>query len=87
MLHQTTKLSMPHNEAENVARELFSAYETGTMVAVPPSERPGFNLNLAYEVEAKLKQLRETEGHRAVGRKVGYANRALWRVLRLETLV
>jgi len=87
MLHQTTKLSMPHNEAENVASELFSAYETGTMVAVAPSERPGFNLNLAYEVEAKLKQLRETEGHRAVGRKVGYANRALWRVLRLETLV
>jgi 2-keto-4-pentenoate hydratase len=57
------------------------------MVAVPPSDRPGFDLNAAYEVEARLKQFREAEGHRAVGRKVGYANKAMWRVLKLETLV
>ncbi len=54
---------------------------------VPPSERPGFDLNTAYEVEARLKQFREGRGHRAVGRKVGYANKAMWRVLKLETLV
>ena len=57
------------------------------MVAVPPSQRPGFDLNLAYEVEAMLKRSREAAGHRAVGRKVGYANKATWRVLKLETLV
>ncbi len=34
-----------------------------------------------------LKQFREGRGHRAVGRKVGYANKAMWRVLKLETLV
>ncbi len=57
------------------------------MVETPPSERPGFNLDTAYEVEARLKQFREGRGHRAVGRKVGYANKAMWRVLKLETLV
>lgn len=57
------------------------------MVAVPPSARPGFDLNMAYEVEATLKRFREAGGHRAVGRKVGYANKAMWRVLKLETLV
>ncbi len=57
------------------------------MVAVPPSDRPVFDLNIAYEVEEKLKQFREADGHRAVGRKVGYANKAMWRVLKLETLV
>jgi len=57
------------------------------MVPVPPSARPGFDLNTAYEVEAALKQFREAGGHRAVGRKVGYANKAMWRVLKLETLV
>jgi 2-keto-4-pentenoate hydratase len=57
------------------------------MVAIPPSGRPGFDLNTAYEVEATLKQFREAGGHRAVGRKVGYANKAMWRVLKLETLV
>jgi 2-keto-4-pentenoate hydratase len=78
---------MEHNEAEALAGELLSAYEKGKMVAVPPSGRRDFNLNTAYEVEATLKQLREAGGHRAVGRKVGYANKAMWRVLKLETLV
>jgi len=78
---------MSQAEVETVSHELFSAYKTGKMVAVLPSERPGFDLGAAYEVEARLKQLREAEGHRAVGRKVGYANKAMWRVLKLETLV
>ena len=78
---------MSHNEVESLARELLSAYETGAMVAIPPSGRPGFDLNTAYEVEATLKRFRETGGHRAVGRKVGYANKAMWRALKLETLV
>ena len=78
---------MSHNEVETLARELLSAYETGETVAIPPSGRPGFDLNTAYEVEATLKQFREAGGHRAVGRKVGYANKAMWRVLKLETLV
>jgi 2-keto-4-pentenoate hydratase len=78
---------MSHDDVEALARELQSAYETGQMVAVPPSERPGFDLNRAYEVEATLKQFRAAAGHQAVGRKVGYANKAMWRVLKLETLV
>lgn len=81
-----TELMQP-DEVEPLARELLSAYETGGMVAVPPSARPGFDLNTAYEVEAILKRLREAAGHRTVGRKVGYANKAMWRVLKLETLV
>jgi 2-keto-4-pentenoate hydratase len=35
----------------------------------------------------RAKQFRETAEYRAVGRKVGYANKAMWRVLKLETLV
>lgn len=79
--------ALPHNDVETLARELLSAYQTGQMIDVLPSARPGFDLNAAYEVEAKLKQFREAAGHRAVGRKVGYANKAMWRALKLETLV
>src|SRR5580700_9668208 len=79
--------SWSHNEIEALARELLSAYQTGQMVAVPPSARPGFDLNAAYGVETTLKQFREADGHKAVGRKVGYANKAMWRVFKLETLV
>ncbi len=78
---------MPRNEAESLARELLSAQETGQMVPVLPSIRSGFDLNTGYEVEAILKQLREAGGRKAVGRKVGYANKAMWRALKLETLV
>ncbi len=79
---------MSNIDVEAVARELLSAYETGQMVPAPPSSRdPGFDLNQAYAVEATLKRLREGSGHKAVGRKVGYANKAVWRMLKLETLV
>lgn len=78
---------MSENEVETLAQELLSAFETGQMISVLPSSRPGFDLNAAYAVEARLKQLREARGHRAVGRKVGYANKAVWRVFKLETLV
>jgi 2-keto-4-pentenoate hydratase len=78
---------MSHTDAETLARELLSAYETRARVAVLPSARPDFDLNMAYEVEAALKRFREAGGHKAVGRKVGYANKAMWRVLKLETLV
>lgn len=75
---------MLDDEVETLAQELMSAYQTGEMVSVLPSSRPGFDLNAAYAVEARLKQLRESA---AVGRKVGYANKAVWRLLKLETLV
>ena len=78
---------MSHKVVESLARELLSAYETGQMVPVAPSARPGFDLNIAYEVEATLKHWREAGGQKPVGRKVGYANKAMWRVLKLETLV
>ena len=78
---------MSENEVETLAQELLSAFETGQMISVLPSSRAGFDLNSAYAVEARLKQLREARGHRAVGRKVGYANKAVWRVFKLETLV
>src|ERR1039458_448396 len=75
------------NEIESLAHELMSAADTGRMISVTPSSRPGFDLNTAYAVEGTLKQIRESGGHRAVGRKFGDANKAMWRVLKLETLV
>src|ERR1700746_2928601 len=80
-------MSLSPKEVEGIARELLTAYETAQMVSLPPSGRPGFGLDTAYQVEAALKKFREAAGHRAVGRKVGYANKATWRILKLETLV
>ena len=55
---------------------------------VPPSARGiDWDLPAAYAVEAELRQRRVASGHRAVGRKVGYANKAVWRVFKLDTVV
>jgi 2-keto-4-pentenoate hydratase len=78
---------MSQIDVEGLARELLSAQETDQMVPILPSARPGFDLDAAYAVEAALRRSREAAGHRAVGRKVGYANKAMWRVLKLDTLV
>lgn len=78
---------MDQKEHEALTQELRSAYETGHMLSGPLSARAGFDLDAAYAIEQRLKQLREAAGHRAVGRKVGYANKAMWRILKLETLV
>ena len=46
---------MTQDPVESIAQALKSAYESGQMVDAPPSARPGFDLNAAYDVEAMLK--------------------------------
>ena len=46
----------------------------------------GLDLPTAYAVEAELARRRVAAGHRVVGVKAGYANKAVWRALKLETL-
>ena len=70
-----------------LARELYAARTSGQFVEVPPSSRnTAFDLLTAYAVEAELVRLRQADGHSPIGRKVGYANKALWRMLNLETV-
>jgi 2-oxo-3-hexenedioate decarboxylase len=47
----------------------------------------GFDLDAAYKLENEIKQLHVDAGHAVTGRKVGYANKAMWRLLKLDTLV
>jgi 2-keto-4-pentenoate hydratase len=70
-----------------LALELTSAYAERRPLPVPPSSRDGLDLSTAYAVERELVQMRRAGGHQTVGVKVGYANKAMWRVLKLDTLV
>ena len=71
-----------------IAKELEQAYATKTILPVPLSSREaGFGLTTAYAIEAELARRRRADGYRTVGRKVGFANKAMWRVLKLDTLV
>lgn len=71
-----------------LAAELAAAYANCQIVTAPPSARDAsFDLTAAYAVEAELARLRRASGRTTVGRKVGFANKAMWRVLKLNTLV
>lgn len=68
-----------------IATEIVTARASRAPMAVPPSAR-GLDLSAAYAVEAELTRRRVAAGHRVVGVKAGYANKAVWRALKLETL-
>ncbi len=71
-----------------LAAELLDAYAERRLVHMPPTAREGgLDLATAYAVEAEIVRRRRAAGHHPVGLKVGFANRAAWRVLKLETLV
>jgi 2-keto-4-pentenoate hydratase len=72
----------------DLADQLEQAYARGQILPSPPSAREGgLTLDTAYAVEAELARRRLATGRRAVGLKVGFANKAMWRILKLETLV
>lgn len=71
-----------------LAHEMIDAYATGTSIPVPPSAREGgLDLDGGYAVEAEIARIRRADGRTTVGRKIGLANRAVWRALELNTLV
>jgi 2-oxo-3-hexenedioate decarboxylase len=73
---------------QSLAQELMEAYAQRRILPGPLSAREsGFDLPTAYAVEAELTRQRRASGRTTVGRKVGYANKAMWRALKLETLV
>jgi 2-oxo-3-hexenedioate decarboxylase len=75
------------SDVHALALELVAAYVERRPLATPPSARDGFDLTTAYAVEGELVRMRRDAGRKTVGVKVGYANKAMWRVLKLDTLV
>jgi 2-oxo-3-hexenedioate decarboxylase len=79
---------MTNPQVSALAREMLDAYAAGRAIAVPPSAREGgCDLDTGYAVEAELTRIRRASGRRTVGRKIGLANRAVWRAMNMKTLV
>lgn len=75
-------------DSKELAREIASAHANRRLIPVPPSAREGgLDLATAYAVERELVRMRTEAGRSTVGLKVGFANRAMWRALKLDTLV
>ena len=69
-----------------VAQELIDAYEAGDLLPQTLSSRDGFDLSIAYAVEAELARRRKASGRTVVGRKVAFGNQAVLDKLKLKTV-
>jgi 2-oxo-3-hexenedioate decarboxylase len=74
-------------DLKELASELMNAYAGRRIVPAPSSRDAAFDLADAYAVENELVRMRRSSGRTTTGLKVGYANKAMWRALKLETLV
>jgi 2-oxo-3-hexenedioate decarboxylase len=74
-------------DPQALAQTIADAYARRTRIPTPSSSDPTFDLTTAYATEAALVAQRRASGRRSVGLKVGFANKAAWRVMKLDTLV
>ena len=74
-------------DPRKLAEELRDARANKTSVPAPTTRDAEFTLAAAYATEAELVRMREQTGRCTVGLKVGFANKAMWRALKLDTLV
>jgi 2-oxo-3-hexenedioate decarboxylase len=70
-----------------LAQEITEAYAKRALVSTPSSRDGGLDLDTACAIEGAIAQARRSSGHQTLGWKVGYANRAMWRAVNLETVV
>jgi 2-oxo-3-hexenedioate decarboxylase len=63
---------------DQIAKEAFAVLGTGEQTATFSSRYPGFDLADAYDVAARVRDMRIARGENVIGRKIGFTNRAVW---------
>ena len=65
-------------ELQVIARQVKTAQDQGLPLVQITSQHTGFDVETAYAVADLIHAMRLAEGARAVGRKIGFTNSALW---------
>ena len=65
-------------ELETIAHQIKTARDQGLPLTQITSQHAGFDSNAAYAVAELIHTMRLAEGARAVGRKIGFTNPAMW---------
>jgi 2-oxo-3-hexenedioate decarboxylase len=74
-------------DPDALARTIADAYVRRITIPGPTTVDPAFTLSDGYATEAALVRMRAASGHAAAGVKVGFANRAAWRAMKIETVL
>ncbi len=69
---------MAAERIESIAAEAFALLGSGRQVTPFSTRYPDFTLAEAYQVAARLRTMRAARGESAIGRKIGFTNRAAW---------
>lgn len=72
-------------DIRGLAAELLTSRERSQLLPPPTARDSRFDLQAAYAVAAELVRSRRERGHRPVGRKIGFTNKAIWARLGLAT--
>lgn len=67
-------------DLQTLARQIKSAQDTSTQIAPLSARAEGLGMASAYEIARINHQQRLQQGRRAVGRKIGFTNAAIWPV-------
>lgn len=63
---------------DQIAREVLDILGTGRQIATFSSRYPAYDLVEAYDVAARVRDVRRARGETPIGRKIGFTNRAVW---------
>ncbi len=63
---------------DEIAAEVMAALDGRRQIAPISDREPGFNLEVAYAVTARVLEMRRARGEKPVGRKLGFTNRNIW---------
>jgi 2-keto-4-pentenoate hydratase len=63
---------------EEISKEAIALLGTGRQVEPFGRRYPEFDLNEAYDVVSRVRDLRRERGEIPIGRKIGFTNRAIW---------
>src|SRR4028118_1924641 len=61
-----------------IAAEVFSLLGAGRQTMPFTTRHPDLDLAAAYHVASVVRELREGQGERPVGRKIGFTNSTIW---------
>jgi 2-oxo-3-hexenedioate decarboxylase len=67
-----------NSDIDRLAHTLLHALDSATLLPLTSEADPGFDLQQAFVVADRLRELRIARGERPAGYKIGFTNRGIW---------
>lgn len=78
---------MEQSSIEEIAEEITALVGSGRQVQSISERYDGFDLKAAYDVVARVQELRAKRGENPIGRKMGFTNRNIWETYKISAPV